>query len=71
VRILSDCLAKARARKERMSKYLTWDNLADLYKERTGGRARIMDMDTIFNWAEKQEDIQKSKNGSLYFKVKK
>ena len=33
-------------------KALTWDELADLYH----GKARILPMETVFNWAEKQID---------------
>ena len=35
-------------------KRLTWDELAAIYDKQTGGRARTMDMNTIFKWAEKQ-----------------
>lgn len=47
-------------------KSLTWDDLADLYKERTGGRARIQPMDNIYNWAIKQPDIKVNEDSSLY-----
>ncbi len=46
-----------------MVNYLTWDDLADLYKQRTGGIARIKPMQTIYNWAIKQKDIQETKDG--------
>lgn len=48
-----------------MSKYLTWDDLADLYKERTGGRARIRPMDEIYDWAVSQPDIKKTDDGLI------
>jgi hypothetical protein len=53
-----------------MSKYLTWDDLADFYKKKTGGTARIKPMDTIYNWAVKQEEIIETEEG-LLFKTKK
>lgn len=51
-------------------KKLTWDDLAELYKERTGGRARIMPMDTIFKWAANEPDIEKTEDGGLVMEVK-
>ena len=53
-----------------MSKYLTWDDLADLYKERTGGKARIRPMDEIYDWAVSQPDIEETDDG-LILKSKK
>lgn len=46
-------------------KYLTWDDLADLYKERTGGIARIKPMDMIYRWACTQKDIKETKDGLI------
>ena len=48
-----------------MSKYLTWDDLADLYGERTGGTARIRPMDEIYDWAVSQPDIKETGNGLI------
>ena len=45
---------------------LTWDDLADLYNEKTGGRARTMPMDTIYDWAIKQPDIKVTDDGFLF-----
>jgi hypothetical protein len=44
---------------------LTWDDLANLYKERTGGTARIKPMDSIFEWATNQSDITLNEDGTL------
>ncbi len=47
------------------NKYLTWDDLADLYHKRTGGQARVKPMDIIFEWATTQQDITETKNGLI------
>lgn len=47
------------------TKRLTWDDIADLYAERTGGRARIQPMDTIRDWALRQADISTDKDGYI------
>jgi hypothetical protein len=48
---------------------LTWEDLADFYKEKTGGTARIQPMDTIYKWATKQKEIKvDKKEGELFFK---
>ena len=52
-----------------MGKYLTWNNVADLYKERTGGIARIKPMDIIYQWAIKEKDIKETKNGLILLKT--
>lgn len=49
-------------------KELTWDDAAVLYKERTGGSAKIRPMEAIFEWAESQPDIEKTEDGSLRMK---
>jgi len=46
-------------------KTLTWDELADIYKEKTGGRAKIMKMTDIYNWAVKQEFIKVNEDSTL------
>jgi hypothetical protein len=47
---------------------LTWDELADIYGEETGGKARIKPMDKVFNWAESRKDLFKlNEDGTLYF----
>ena len=38
----------------KISKALTWDDLANEYKKSTGNSARTKSMESIFNWAEKQ-----------------
>lgn len=48
-----------------MSKALTWDDLAKLYGDRTGGRARIQPMDKIFTWALTQDDIVENEDGTI------
>jgi hypothetical protein len=45
---------------------LTWDDLADLYKRRTGGTARNFSMDEIWEWAVSQEDIYEDFKGRLH-----
>lgn len=45
------------------TKFLTWDDLADLYKERTGGRARIRPMSEIYDWAAAQPGIKEVDGG--------
>ena len=35
---------------------LTWDELATIYDETTGGKARIRPINDIFSWAEKQKN---------------
>ena len=44
---------------------LTWDDLANLYHDRTGNQARIRPMEEIFNWAANQPDIKENEDGSL------
>jgi hypothetical protein len=41
----------------RISKALSWDDLAEIYDKRTGGHARTMSMDSIFTWAESKKNI--------------
>ena len=40
----------------KISKALTWDDLANEYKKATGKSAYIKSIDSIFYWAEKQTD---------------
>lgn len=35
----------------------TWDDLARVYSERTGGHARTRPMDAVFAWAKTQTDL--------------
>lgn len=37
-------------------KSLTWDELADIYDEQTGGCSRTMEMSRVFDWAQAQPD---------------
>lgn len=47
-------------------KYLTWDDLADFYKKKTGGRARILPQDYVYDWAVKQKEIKETKKGLTF-----
>lgn len=47
-------------------KELTWEELADLHDERTGGRARTRPMDAVFEWALTQPDIEETETGGLH-----
>jgi len=50
-----------------IGKELTWDELADIYDESTGGHARTLEMDQVFDWAEKQTDkFFVSEDGSIH-----
>lgn len=40
----------------KLSKALTWDDLADEYKKVTGRNARTRPMDAIFDWAKRKKD---------------
>ena len=42
--------------KKKMSKALTWDELATYYQEATNLKARIQPMEDVFAWAERQTD---------------
>jgi len=53
----------------KLSKALTWDDLANEYdKYHSGRRARTLPMDTVFNWAERQTDKfkVKKKEGTIH-----
>ena len=49
---------------------LSWNDLAELYDRRVGGRpARTLPMDSIFEWAKNQADIElDAEEGTLHFK---
>ena len=49
-------------------KELTYEDLADFYKEKTGNSAFIRSMDSVYDWATKQEEIITHKDSSLSFK---
>jgi hypothetical protein len=51
-----------------MSKNLTWDELADLYKKKTGGRPKTKTMDSIYEWAKRQDFIGVNEDTGLYLK---
>ena len=54
---------------ETKQKRMTFDDIADFYKEKTGGRAKIKPIDMILDWAEKQTDsIRVDKEGYFYLK---
>jgi hypothetical protein len=57
---------------KKLSKALTWDDLANEYdKSHTERPARTLPMDYVFEWAEKQTDKFKvSKNGTMHKKLK-
>ena len=44
---------------------MTWDDIAIIYNERTGGHARFMPMDVIYDWALTQRDITENEDGEL------
>jgi len=48
---------------------LTWENLAKIYNDSTGGHARTRPMELVFAWAENQPDkFIVSEDGYLYLK---
>lgn len=49
---------------------LTWDDLADFYKLKTGNSARIRPMNAIYQWDVKQEEIKVMEDSSLILKTK-
>ena len=57
----------------KLSKALTWDELADLHdKNHLGRPARTLPVNTVFKWAEDQPDRFKvSKKGTLHKILKK
>ena len=46
-------------------KYLTWDDLADFYHRKTGGKAKIRPMQEIYDWAIKQPEITETPEGLI------
>ena len=49
-----------------MNDPLTWSELAELYDERNpSGAARTLPMNTVFEWAKKQPDIDLQDDGTL------
>ena len=50
-------------------KTITWDELADFYAKKTGGRAKIRPMEEIYQWATEQPEIIVNKDSSLSFKI--
>lgn len=49
-----------------MTTTMTWDEVAVLYKSRTGRSARIRPLNAIFEWALGQDDIEENEDGELY-----
>jgi hypothetical protein len=47
-------------------KLITWEQLANLYKERTGQSARIRPMSAIYDWALTQNDIVETEDGLIF-----
>lgn len=59
-------------KKQKLSKALTWEKLADIYDKATGRKARTKPMNVIFNWAENQPSKFKvDKKGSIHLILKK
>lgn len=52
-------------------RYLTWDDLGDLYELHTNKSARILPLDRVFDWALKNQNKlgikYEEKTGMLYF----
>jgi len=48
-----------------MTKTLTWEDLSEFYKEKTGNSALIKPMNKIYEWAIKQKEIKVNKDTSL------
>lgn len=57
---------------EKLGKELTWDDLANAYdSEHNGTKARVLPMDKIFDWAEKQKKRFKvTKDGTIHRIIK-
>ena len=56
--------------KIKLSKALTWDDLADAYdKTHSGRKARTLPMDTVLKWAECQTDKYKISNEGTIHKI--
>lgn len=51
--------------KEKENKLLTWEDLSNIYKERTSQSAKKRPMDIIYKWALRQEDIIEVENGLI------
>jgi hypothetical protein len=49
---------------------LTWDELAKIYREKTGKSAYICSIMDIYNWAIRQDFIQVHEDSSLSLKIK-
>jgi hypothetical protein len=54
-----------------MKDYLTYDDLADFYKRKTGRSTRILEVDDIYLWAILQKVIRVNKDTSLSFREEK
>ena len=46
-------------------KHMTWDDLADFYKSKTGCSARIRPMKDVYNWALKQPEFKETEEGLI------
>lgn len=53
---------------EQLGKALTWEELADIYDQRTNGRkARTLPMEYIFEWAQnKVNEFKVTQDGALH-----
>lgn len=58
--------------KMKINEALTWDDLAEIYKEKTGRSARIRPMDEVFAFCKKLPEIFfNEKEGTLHKKEQK
>ena len=52
-------------------RYLTWDDIADLFTEHTGQSARVLPLDKVFEWAKRNQNKlgirYEEKTGQLFF----
>jgi len=56
------------AEQEDVAESLTWADVADFYKLKTGNCARIKPVDWVYEWAAKQKEIKVIDDSSLVFK---
>lgn len=44
---------------------LTWDDIAGLYKAKTGRTAKVLPMDEVYEWAAQRDEIVVNEDTSL------
>ena len=55
-----------------MNKPMTFDEIANLYDARVGGRrARTYPIEALITWAKRQEDIHYDEDEDCFYRVKK